>query len=75
MLRKPRKRIVYQPCFFCTNKTLPDYKEVGVLRRFISERGKIMPRTDTGICTKHQRRLTVAIKRARHLSLLPFVVR
>lgn len=70
-----RKKITRLACYFCTNKTLPDYKEVGVLQRFVSERGKILGRDKTGICTKHQRRLTIAIKRARHLSLLSFVSR
>jgi len=72
---RTRRRSVRLNCFFCTNKTLPDYKEVGILRRFVSERGKILGRAKTGVCTKHQRRLTVAIKRARYLSLLPFAVK
>jgi small subunit ribosomal protein S18 len=49
-----------------------DYKDVGLLRQFITEQGKIMARRKTGTCAKHQRRLAVAIKRARHLALLPF---
>ena len=49
-----------------------DYKDGGKLRRFLSERGKIEPRRKTGTCARHQRRLTVAIKRARHLALLPY---
>ncbi len=49
-----------------------DYKDVAKLRRFISERGKILPRRVTGTCARHQRELTVAIKRARHLALLPY---
>ncbi len=49
-----------------------DYKDVAKLRRFISERGKILPRRVTGTCARHQRALTVAIKRARHLALLPY---
>ncbi|MDP3998252.1 MAG: 30S ribosomal protein S18 [bacterium] len=74
MFKRPRRRIVHQVCYFCTNKTLPDYKDVGVLRRFISERGKISGRDNTGVCAKHQRRLTISVKRARHLALLPFTV-
>ena len=74
MLPRGRRRIERQVCYFCTNKTLPDYKEVDALRRFVSERGRILARTRTGACAKHQRRLTVEIKRARHLALLPFVV-
>jgi small subunit ribosomal protein S18 len=49
-----------------------DYKEVARLRRFISERGKILPRRVTGTCARHQRRLTIALKRARHIALLPY---
>jgi small subunit ribosomal protein S18 len=50
-----------------------DYKQPDVLRRFVMERGKIRPRRQTGTCARHQRSLAVAIKRARHLALLPFV--
>ena len=58
---------------FCVDKAdYIDYKDVAKLRRFISERGKILPRRVTGTCAHHQRGLTVAIKRARHLALLPF---
>jgi small subunit ribosomal protein S18 len=49
-----------------------DYKDVGRLRRYLTDRGKIEPRRKTGTCAKHQRRLTVALKRARHVALLPF---
>ena len=71
-----RKRTIRTPaCLFCTSKTLPDYKEVDVLKNFITDRGKIVPRSRNGLCAKHQRRLTVAIKRARFLDLLPFVVK
>jgi small subunit ribosomal protein S18 len=49
-----------------------DYKDVARLRRFLSDRARIEPRRKTGVCAKHQRRLSVAIKRARHLALLPF---
>ncbi len=73
--RKIKQRKVNIPCFFCEQKTVPDYKEVDVLKKFISDRGKIMSRDRTGICAKHQRRLAVAIKRARHLALLPFVIK
>ena len=58
----------------CTEKKdHVDYKNVDLLRRFVSDRGKIRPRRQTGVCAKHQRRLSVAIKRARHMALLPFV--
>ena len=60
-------------CVFCSEKAKPiDYKDVARLRRFISERAKILPRRVTGTCALHQRELTTAIKRARHVALLPF---
>jgi small subunit ribosomal protein S18 len=60
-------------CIFCVEKIREiDYKEAGRLRRFISDRGKIEPRRKTGTCAKHQRRLSVALKRARFMALLPF---
>lgn len=62
-------------CYFCINNKQPDYKEVEILKKFITDRAKIVARSRTGVCQKHQKRLTKAIKRARHLSLLPFVVR
>jgi small subunit ribosomal protein S18 len=62
-------------CRFCEEKTTHiDYKQVDMLRSFLTDRGKIRPRRQTGTCAKHQRQLAVAIKRARHLALLPFVV-
>ena len=60
-------------CKFCLQKLKIDYKDADVLRRFITERGKILPRRITGTCAKHQRALAVAIKRARTIALLPFV--
>ena len=60
-------------CAFCVDKIdIIDYKDAGKLRRYITERGKIEPRRKTGTCARHQRRLTVAIKRARQIALLPF---
>jgi len=62
-------------CVFCEEKiTYIDYKRADALRNFLTDRGKIRPRRQTGTCAKHQRQLSVAIKRARHLALLPFVV-
>lgn len=62
-------------CMFCTEDNgVIDYKDTNKLRRYISERGKILPRRITGTCAKHQRKLTVAIKRARHISLMPYIV-
>jgi len=60
-------------CQFCVDKVQAiDYKEPARLRRYISDRGKIEPRRKTGTCARHQRMLTMALKRARHLALLPF---
>jgi small subunit ribosomal protein S18 len=60
-------------CVFCSESAKPiDYKDVATLKKYVSERGKILPRRITGNCAKHQRELTVAIKRARHIALLPY---
>ncbi|SDC69547.1 30S ribosomal protein S18 [Shouchella lonarensis] len=68
---RPKRRKV---CFFTANKIKHiDYKDVDLLKRFVSERGKILPRRVTGTSAKYQRRLTVAIKRARQVALLPYV--
>ena len=61
-------------CRFCAQKAKIDYKDPDSLRRFITERGKILPRRITGTCAKHQRKLALEIKRARALALLPYVV-
>ena len=61
-------------CRFCADKKEPNYKDVEYLRQFISERGKIIPRRISGTCGKHQRKLTVEIKKARQLALLPYVI-
>ena len=60
-------------CRFCANKAKIDYKDADALRRYMTERGKILPRRITGTCAKHQREVAKAIKRARTISLLPFV--
>jgi len=73
--RPYQRRYVIRPkfCQFCSDKNLVmDYKSVDLLRRFVTEEGKIRPRRQTGTCSKHQRPLAIAIKRARHLALLPF---
>jgi small subunit ribosomal protein S18 len=60
-------------CAFCSDKNAQiDWKQVEVLRRYVSDEGKIRPRRQTGVCAKHQRELARAIKRARHMALLPF---
>lgn len=63
-------------CVFCADKTNAgiDYKDVNKLKRYVSERGKILPRRITGNCAKHQRALTVAVKRARHIALMPYTM-
>ena len=69
--RKPRRKV----CQFCVEKVQHiDYKDVMRLRRFTSERGKILPRRMTGTCAKHQRQLSTAIKRARTIALMPYTV-
>lgn len=68
--KRPRRKV----CAFCVDKVSTiDYKDVAKLRRYLSERGKIVPRRVTGTCARHQRALTTAIKRARHIALLPYV--
>jgi small subunit ribosomal protein S18 len=75
--RQNNKNRVYQRrkiCRFCVDKTMDiDYKNSKTLRMFITERGKIIPRRITGTCAKHQRKLTLAIKQARQIALLPYV--
>ena len=71
----PARRFFARPreCQFCTEKGVYiDYKQVEVLRRYVSDDGKIRPRRQTGVCSKHQRALARAIKRARHIGLLPY---
>jgi small subunit ribosomal protein S18 len=73
MNRKPRINRRRKVCYFTANKiTHIDYKDTELLKRFISERGKILPRRVTGTCAKYQRQLTTAIKRARHIGLLQY---
>ena len=73
MIQKRRGRRKKRVCNFCVDKiTTIDYKEIGKLRKFISERGKILPRRVTGNCAKHQRAMTVNVKRARHMALMPY---
>ena len=68
--KRPRKKV----CSFCVDRVeVIDYKDVAKLRKFISERAKILPRRVTGTCAAHQRELTTAIKRARYVALLPYV--
>ena len=75
MQRRTTRRRHYsrrKVCRFCAEDTPIDYKDVELLRHFITDRAKIIPRRITGTCAKHQRELAVAIKRARYIALLPF---
>jgi len=68
-IRRAKKKI----CSFCVDKVVDiDYKDIAKLKKFISERGKILPRRISGNCAKHQRQMTNAVKRARHIALLPY---
>lgn len=73
--RKIRTRAKPGKCYFCQQKKEPDYKNPERLSQFTSERGKILSTAKTGLCAKHQRRLTRQVKRSRFLALLPFVTR
>ena len=74
IVRRRRKTIIApKECAFCKDKKEPQFYETEVLRRFISERGKIIPRLRSGLCSKDQRKVALAIKNARHLAMLPFV--
>ena len=75
-IRKTRRRIIkIKDCSFFKLHTNPDFKDVDNLKHFFSDRGKILPRMITGICQKHQLRLSKSIKHARYMALLPFIVR
>ncbi|HHV28814.1 30S ribosomal protein S18 [Acetivibrio mesophilus] len=68
-IRRTKKKI----CAFCVDKVTDiDYKDIAKLKKYISERGKILPRRISGNCAKHQREMTIAVKRARHIALLPY---
>ncbi|WP_035293110.1 30S ribosomal protein S18 [Clostridium sp. KNHs214] len=71
--RKRVKRRRKKVCTFCADKAkVIDYKDINTLKKYITERGKILPRRISGNCAKHQRELTIAIKRSRNIALLPF---
>ncbi len=71
--RRPGLRRRKKVCVFCGKDNEIDFKDVNKLKRYVSERGKILPRRITGNCAKHQRALTLAVKRARHIALMPYV--
>lgn len=72
---KKKIRRTNKPCVFCMGKTEPDYKDTASLEVSLSNKRRIVSRMVTGLCQKHQRRVNLAIKRARHIALLPFVGR
>ena len=73
MIQKRRGRRKKKVCIYCTDKINNiDYKDAAKLRKFVSERGKILPRRVTGNCAKHQRAMTVSIKRSRHMALMVY---
>ena len=73
MRKKGGMRRRKKVCVFCGKDNVIEYKDTAKLKKYVSERGKILPRRITGTCAKHQRALTVAIKRARHVALMPYV--
>ena len=73
MRKKGGMRRRKKVCVFYGKDNVIDYKDTAKLKKYVSERGKILPRRITGTCAKHQRALTVAIKRARHVALMPYV--
>ena len=74
MKRKGGMRRRKKVCVFCGKDNVISYKDTAKLKRYVSERGKILPRRITGNCAKHQRALTVAVKRARHIALMPYTL-
>lgn len=74
-VKRSESRPQKKACYFCTSKQVPRYWEAMSLRRFLSDRGRIVGRARSGSCAKHQRQITREIKRARHLALLPFTVK
>ncbi|CAN5161387.1 30S ribosomal protein S18 [soil metagenome] len=72
-IRQKRKIVAPKKCVFCDEQKTPTYSDSNNLQKFMTERGKIIGRVRSGLCAKHQRKLTEAIKYARHLALLPFV--
>ena len=73
MRKKGGMRRRKKVCVFCGKDNVIDYKDTAKLKKYVSERGKILPRRITGTCAKHQRALIVVIKRARHVALMPYV--
>ncbi|MFZ5425267.1 MAG: 30S ribosomal protein S18 [Patescibacteria group bacterium] len=70
--KNKKKQLTDTACYFSSNDTEPNYKEVLVLRRFISDRGKLIPASRSGVCSKHQRSLSREVKKSRFMALLPY---
>lgn len=76
LTRRPKRKITTpKSCFYCEEKKTPWFDDTASLSKFVTERGKIVSRIRSGLCALHQRRLTTAVKHARHLALMPFVSR
>lgn len=73
--KRIQKNVAPKQCFFCAEKKDVDFMDTSVLKRFLTERGKIVPRSRNGLCAKHQRNLSDSIKYARHLALLSFIAK
>lgn len=74
-VKRIRKTTAPKACAYCEAKKEPWFSDTKTLEKFVSERGKILSRARTGLCARHQRRVTTAVKHARHLALMPFVAR
>lgn len=75
IIRKNVKNNAPKRCYFCTEKKEPTFEDTATLGRFMTERAKIIARLRSGLCAKHQKRVTIGIKHARHLALLPFTAK
>ena len=73
--RRTQKNVAPKKCYFDIENKEASLEDISSLRKFLTERGKIIPRSRSGLCAKHQRQLTTIIKHARHLGLLPFIIR
>lgn len=74
-IRKKREIPQELECYYCKLKTEPDYKDILKIRRFITDRGKLISKSRNGNCSKHQRKLTIEVKKARYLSFIPYTER
>lgn len=73
--RRMQKNVAPKKCYFCSENKEPDFADTAVLKKFLTERGKIVPRSRNGLCSKHQSGMALSIKYARHLALLAFNIR